>query len=127
MDRGIQGQLKNIIRRTGSAHVDGRPGVSELSGLECFRGYDAVVCQRRAEALSFIVREPESLIPQQRAARRTSEDVPTVGILGHYLASCIQLMIEEVARPQRVVSTHPVEVRMKVIRTASAYDVHHCT
>src|SRR5260370_10126952 len=116
MHRGIQGELKNIIRRTGSAHVDGRPGISELSGLERLCRYDAVVCQRRPEALSFIVREPESLIPQQRAASGASEDVPTVGILGHYLATSIQSMIEEDERSPRVVATHPVEVGMKVIR-----------
>src|SRR5260370_24029924 len=119
MHRRIQGQLKNIVSRTGSAHVDGRPCVSELSRLECFGGNDAVVRQSRAEALPFIVREPEGSISHQWATDGTSEGVPSVSVLRHHLAGGIQLVVEEVARSQSIVAAQPVEVGTKLFRASS--------
>ena len=121
----VQGKTEDVIWRTLRADINGLAAKGKVSGLECSTRHGSGVGKRRGEAFAFVVGKPESSVALDGPACRASKGVANVRILWHGIPRGIQLVIEEVACAQRVITSKPVEVELKIVRAALAHDVNH--
>ena len=97
----------------------------ELPAFKFRSGHGTGVREGRDKALPLVVREPECLVSHDGTACRAAEDVTDIRILRHQVPSGIDLMVEIVARPERVIPPKPVQIGMKVVCSPFRDDVNY--
>src|SRR5208337_1029958 len=128
LNRRILGQTKDVdlgITEIDLHWIATLAAEREIAGFKVMGGHETGIRKGGIESVTVVVREPESLIVQQRPSGGDAKRVAGVGILGHDLSRRIGLMVEIVARAQSVETPEPVNVGVKSVGAALAYDVNH--
>src|ERR1700756_5278565 len=91
LNKRIQGQTKNIVGRAGGGDIYQFPIEGEFASLEVLSWHCAGVRQSGDEALSLVVRKPESFVWLDWSPNRASEGIADVRILRLHLPYRIEL------------------------------------